>query len=300
MAFTTADLLASINLRAFAPVDATTFTNTDLLNLADEEIQTILVPHLMSMREEYFVTYKDISIVSGTNTYDIPIRAIGLGVRSVALVNTSGGIKPLPLLNITDIASTSSVGVQGFYVMNNSIILYPTPNNSTDVLRVHYQRAPSKLVETSAAYLISAISGLTPATYTQFTSASTPPTNFIAGDYFDIIRQDGGQETIQMDFQPNTINTSLNVIAFPAGTITATTRIGDYVARTNESPLIQFPKEYRPILAQAVTVRVLQSMRLPGIEQEIDRLKQMLDGVKLLVGVRSIGQKKKIVTKNWW
>lgn len=292
MAFTTADLLAAINLRAFAPVDATTFSNTDLLNLADEEIQTILVPHLMSMREEYFVTYKDISITSGTSAYDIPVRAIGLGVRSVALVNTSGGIRPLPLLNITDISSTTAVGTQGFYVMGNSVILYPTPNNSTDVLRIHYQRAPSKLIESSSAFLISSL------TTTSVTAASAAPSGFVSGSsYLDIIRQDGGQETIGMDLLNSSIAST--VITFSTAIPTAT-RIGDYVALADQSPLVQFPKEYRPVLAQAVCVRVLQSMRLAGIEQEIERLKQMLDGVKLLTSVRSIGQQKKIVTKNWW
>lgn len=295
MAFTTADLLASIDLRAFAPVDATTFSNTDLLALADEEIQTLLVPHLMSMREEYFVTYKDIPIVSGTTSYDIPVRAIGLGVRSVALVNSSGGIRPLPLLNITDLGSTIQTGVQGFYMMGNSIILYPTPNNSTDTLRVHYQRAPSKLVETSAAFLISGV------TSTVLSSASSVPSSWegsgLSGGV-DIIRQDGGQDVIGMDLP--TSSAVSTVISFAPGVIPSATRAGDYVAKAFESPLIQFPREYRSILAQAVTVRVLQSMRLPGANEEIDRLKQMLDGVKLLVGSRSIGQRKKIVTKNWW
>lgn len=294
MAFTTANLLASVNLRAFAPVDATTFSNADILSLADEEISTLLVPHLMSMREEYFVTYKDIPIISGTTAYDIPIRAIGLGVRSVALLTSSGSIRPLPLINITEIGSNIQTGVQGFYLMGNSIILYPTPNNSTDTIRVHYQRAPSKLIEASAAFLISGIS----APLTQVTSAANAPTAFLSGLYYDVIRQDGGQETIQQDFLANSVST--NTIAFTLGAVTSATRVGDYVALANQSPLIQFPAEYRGVLAQAVTCRILQSMRLPGTNEEVDRLKQMLDGVKLLVGGRSIGQRKKIVTKNWW
>jgi hypothetical protein len=295
MAFTTADLLASIDLRAFAPVDATTFSNTDILALADEEIQTLLVPHLMSMREEYFVTYKDIPVVSGTNAYDIPVRAIGLGVRSVALLNTSGGLYPLPLLNITDLGTTNNNGVQGFYLMGNSIILYPTPNNSTDIIRVHYQRAPSKLVEASSAFLISSVTG---SPSTQVTSSASAPSTFLGGLYYDVIRQDGGQEVITQDFLANSVST--NTMAFTSGAISSATRVGDYVALANESPLVQFPKEYRSVLAQAVCIRILQSMRLPGVPEEVERLKQMLDGVKLLVGVRSIGQQKKIVTKNWW
>lgn len=293
MAFTTADLLASINLRAFAPVDATTFSNIDLLNLADEEIQTILVPHLMSMREEYFVTFKDISIVSGTNAYDIPIRAIGLGVRSVHILNTSGGLIPLPQLNIVDAQTTNSNGVQGFYLRGNSIVLYPTPNNASDVLRVYYQRAPSKLVESSAAFLISSVGATT------LTSSASAPTTFVSGSsLLDIIRQDGGQETIAMDLLNSSVVTT--TITLAAGLIPSAARAGDYVALADQSPLVQFPKEYRSILAQAVTVRVLQSMRLPGFSEEMDRLKVMLDGVKLLVGIRSIGQQKKIVSKNWW
>lgn len=292
MAFTTADLLASINLRTFAPVDATTFTNTDILSLADEEIQTLLVPHLMSMREEYFVTYKDIPIVSGTNSYDIPVRAIGLGVRSVAILNTSGGLRPLPLINITDVGTTNNNGVQGFYIMGNSIILYPTPNNSLDIIRVHYQRAPSKLVEGSAAFLISST------TATTLVAAANAPITFISGtSLFDVVRQDGGQDTIGMDLLNTSVATT--TITFAAGLIPSATRVGDYVALANESPLVQFPKEYRSVLSQAVCVRILQSMKLPGASDEVEKLKQMLDGVKLLVGVRSIGQQKKIVSKNW-
>ena len=51
------------------PISQITFSDDDLLAFADEEMQIGIVPLLMSVREDYLVTFKEDNITSNKTSY---------------------------------------------------------------------------------------------------------------------------------------------------------------------------------------------------------------------------------------
>jgi hypothetical protein len=291
MPFTTADLITSINLRSFAPIDASTFSTSDLLLLADEETQTKLVPEINSVREEFFIAYKDIAITANQSEYEIPARAVGLSPRDVQLVTSSGQVKSLSQLSPEMTSSTSSGSVQAFYLRDNNIILYPTPASTVDTLRVSFSKRPSKLIESSSSAVITAID-----TNSNQITVSSIPSGWDTSKSYDLIKQDGGQECRAIDLAASSVTST--TVTFTSS-IPTSVRVGDYVALQDQSPLIQLPPEYRPVLAQCVAVRILMSMRMQGVGDEIQVLQKMLADTRKLINPRVAGESRKIINRSW-
>jgi len=78
-------LVESIRLRAFIPNDTATYTDQDILNVANEEMDVQLLDKLLSLHEEHLTVHVDVPRNS-SGEYEIPYRAIGNKVRDVSLV----------------------------------------------------------------------------------------------------------------------------------------------------------------------------------------------------------------------
>lgn len=288
MPYLTSDLIASVRRRTFAPTGQNTFSATDILALADEELATLIVPAIIKLREEYFLTFTDLSVTAGTNAYAIPNRAVGMSVREVKLMDSSGGYTDIPQLTPESLPDDTTGTPQGFYLRENSLVLWPRPSSSTGTLRVFFLKTHSKLIETSSAASISAISGdsLT-------ATLSAVPTGFTANDTYDVIKSTGGQEVISTDLSVASVGASTLVFNSP---LSSSIIPGWYVAKAGESPLLSIPQEYRHVLAQAVTVRILKSMRMDGWDAEQKTLLEMLETVEVTASPRVIGEQTKILS----
>jgi len=88
MSYTSENLLLSIKLRGQLP-DTTNNLNphsdSNILKSATEVLHTMVMPLIMSAREQFYVTSKEITLTPGTNRYEIPSRAAGQVVRDVYL-----------------------------------------------------------------------------------------------------------------------------------------------------------------------------------------------------------------------
>jgi hypothetical protein len=285
-AYTTADLLAAIKRRTFAPTSQNTFPNSELLALADEEMQTVIVPELMAVREEFFVTSEDVPVTAGQAAYDIPWRAIGMAAREVKLVDSSGSYTDLPQISPESISSDSPGTPTAFYLRDNQIVLYPTPNTNALTLRISYSRSPSRHVETSSAAVVSAVIGFD-------VNINAVPAAFTSAVQYDFIRATGGQEIVAMNLAAAGVGpSSLTMSVTPPSAL----RAGDYVALAGETPVVQLPREYRTCLAQATCVRVLKSLRMDGFREEKEVLDEMLEKARLLVSPRVVGEPMKILS----
>jgi hypothetical protein len=288
MPYLTSDLLASVRRRTFAPTGQNTFTNTDILAFGDEELSSLVIPALVELREEYFLTFSDQSITAGVNAYAVPNRAIGMAVREIKLVDSSGGYTDIPQITPESLRDDTTGSPEGFYMRDNSIILWPRPAASVGTLRIFFLRQHSKLVETSSAAVISSLSNgnLT-------ANVNAVPSTFAVGDTYDIIKSTGGQEIINTDLSVTNLGTSS--IDF-TNALASTTQAGWYIAEAGETPLISLPPEYRHALAQAVAVRMLKSMRMKGWDVEQKTLEQMLESAAMVASPRVIGEQTKILS----
>jgi len=290
-AFTTAKLLLSIGRRSFIPTNQLTFTTAEILDMADEEIADSIMSNILKAREEYFVTYKDYTITAGTASYNIPARAVGMILKSVYVIDSNGAVSVLPRIEPDEITSTAQGGITGFYLQNNQVVLNQVPSASGNTLRIPFFLQPGELVETSAAAVISAID-----TVTKIVTVTSIPSTWITGDIFDFVKQDGGHEYVDIDYTSS--NISSNNITFSA--LPSTLRVGDYISLAGESPLVQLPPNYRPVLAQAVAALMLESMNQPGADKAMKKLERMLKSAQDMITPRAQNTVRTITPDAWY
>lgn len=287
-AYTTTTLLSAINRRAFIPTGQTTFTDTDLLAIADEQIRNDILPKILSIREEFFVYHKDYAITANKQAYDVHPRAIGMIVREVHHVNTSGSVRNLDRLEpefIDSTTRTSSIP-DYFFMKNNQIWLHPIPS-ATDgaVLREYFMLSPNNLIDIASAAVITGIN-----TNTNVISFSSIPSTWVTGNIFDFIRQDGAHECVDFDQTATLVSgTDITFASLPSAL-----RVGDYVALQNESPLVQLPAEFRDLLSQAVACFILEKMKLPGADVERKNYEAAMVNIRTMISPRTQGSPRSI------
>lgn len=259
--------------------------------MADEEIKSNILPNIMGVREEFFVFTDEQSITVNQAAYNIPKRAIGMIVREVQIIDAAGTATDLPRIE-PEAATSSTVGSpNAFYLKGNQVILYPTPSASTGTLRQLYFLRPGNLVELTSAGVISSIN-----TGTNAVTVTTIPSTWATGNVFDFIKQDGAHEYISIENTSS--NVSGNVITFSA--LPSTLRVGDYVALAGESPLVQLPPDYQPVLAQCVAAAVLGNMNQPGADKAAKEADKMLTVAQKAITPRVVGEDRVILNQNWW
>lgn len=304
--FTTSELLADIKRKAFVPISQITFTDQDLLSMADEEIQTGIVPLLMTTREEYLVSFLEYYVDGTTRSFEIPTRAIGAKLREVTVLISQENNQEdapterrLPEIDAADAVYNNNfnnfLSLASFYLRDNSVVLSPTANSFTgQTLRLYYFKRPSKLILTSSCSQITSISGNT-------AIVNLVPINFGSGGTLsltvDVTKAAPPFQLDTMDVDI-TIDTTSNIATFPADLSTYDISVGDYICLTNETPVPTLPVEMQTLLAQRVAVKLLASL---GDEKNFqiasDRLKEMQHNILGLLSNRVEGSNRKVVNQ---
>lgn len=253
MAKTSDRLLEGVKRRAIVPSSQPLFDDNDLLALGDDVIEELMVPILKAARQDFFVTTDEVAVVSGTRLYDIPYRAVGRTLRDLKLLNGGGYVRSLPKIAIEHehLFQTSGGNVMGFYFKGDKIALVPVPTASGFTLERWYELAPSRLVKTTDAAVVSGI------TATDVT-VSVAPDTITTGTVIDFIQARSGNSILAMD--KTVTNVAGNVYTFATGDIPSTLAVGDYVSVAMTTPVIQFPNECYPLLETATTRRALAAL----------------------------------------
>lgn len=298
--YTTTDLIASIKRRAMIPTSQTTFQTADFLALADEELQLGLLPMLRKVREEFYVTNDDQSLVSGTDAYSIPERASGLILRDVlyttdTTVTTSSRFYRIPRIEPDGEAAISDLA---YYFQDNKVMLVPTPT-ITGTLRLKYFRRPNNLIAVSDAALIASVSSTT------LVSVSAAPTAIPTGTSCDVIKATGGFDLLGKDttvsYNPSPADTT-----WTFGTGVTGMSAGDYVCAAGDTCVPQIPFEFQGILAQRVAVKCLEALGdREGMSVAQAKLMEMEKNAFDLITPRDHGTPRKAVApfypaSSWW
>jgi len=301
--FTTTELLADIKRKSFVPISQITFSDDDLLAMADEEIQTGIVPFIMSVREEYFVDYVDYIVDENTRTYPIPARTIGAKLRMVTvLINPENNQQPnerrLPEIDAAESIFNNNfnnfLSLQAFFLRDNSVVLSPSANSfAGQTLRLTYFKRPNKLIP------VSSCSQLTGTVASNQAVVNIVPTNFGTGSSVtitaDLVKATDPFDLLAMDI-PITIDTSTNVATFPADLSTYNINVGDYICLAGESPIAILPFEAQSLLAQRVAVKILQALGdAKNFQLATTRLQEMEHNIKAMLSNRVEGSNRKVV-----
>lgn len=297
--YTSQDLITIVKQKAFIPGTQSTFSDADILNLADSEMRDYILPKIKQTREEFFVTFTDYTVSSGTSSVLVPDRAVGNSFRQIVALD--GTIeRPLARMEIEDKTHSSSTGlVRGYYLQGNKIHLIGTYSG---IMRVYFLTRPGRLVLPSASAKITSI---TPGATTTVFAAASLPSSWAASETVDMIRATSGFSTLATDISATISGTSITI---PNADIPDDFSVGDYISLEDESPIPQVPPEWYSFLAQAVASQILESLGdYEALERSDKKKKEMEENALSLISARVQGTSKKIVSPHnrgyanyWW
>lgn len=284
-----AAFIAGVKRRANIPTSAESWTAADFLLYANDSMRGYIVPFMRRLSEEFFVTTFDTTVASGTASYRVSFRALGEELRDVQYSDGQGGF--VSLVRIEPDEGSSYLAQTGsnpprYYLQDDKIVLVPTPNNSTDTLRVKTLLRPNSIVASDRVFNVESV-GTGQAVLGRIdgdTSGDDAATFFnVNADQglVDIIRPKPGFRSMVLD---TTATFSTVTATFSSGTaVTDLLTVGDFVCIAGEAPMPQLPAELHPLLAQDVACAVLRASGdvagLAVAEKERDRLEMVALGL---------------------
>lgn len=290
-------LIESVRNRAMVPSDNRTFDDTNILSIANEELDVQLLDKLLSIHEAHLVTHINVERTDD-GVYIIPDRAIGNKLVDISLVQgnqvyemTQIGINELPDHD----EAYNSIGMDKFYIEGNQIKLIQ-PTRSYDHIRIHFYLRPNVLTKLDQCAIIKNITNDSNLGTTSFTFVSMP-NKFQLTDgslgtsiKYDIVDQKSPNKITVYDLTPTAISTSLKTLTFNTedlGDELKNIKQGDYMTFAEESPVPNIPTEMHPVLAQLTAVHILEAMGdTEGLNNAKVRLERMFASTTQLVDDR--------------
>jgi len=252
--YSTEQLIGMIKRACAVPTSQLTYTDNDWALMATNMLQTMVVPLIMSTREDYFVTFED--VLSPADGYiAFPEHAVGAKLRNVCYISQRN---PLILINLPriDLDVVAGVGffnvwtLAGFYVQGDNIVLYPNTSVPTNTpIRLYYYRRTLDLAA--------------PSEYGQIQSINTGDNSIVLDNV--PFTWETGTELNAIGSQPNfTITAEPTIVTVSTPTIFLDSvdglSVGDYVSDLGYSAIPQIPVEAMNYLAQLTAVVALEGL----------------------------------------
>lgn len=273
--YNTESLVAAVKRKTQLPNSGNPmFSDQDIIDFANEELSSGVVPQLLSVRENYFAAPELIPLVSGQASYQIPDRAIGMQLIDIWYYGNNGTNNALAYIEYANspfmIYQNATTNIpQAYTVVGNNYTLFPQLAAVDGNLVVTYSASPGLLVPSTACAQIVSIDTTTKVIGTSVTPASLGIT---AGTRIDLIRGRSGFNLLMIN--ELVANTGANSVTL-TNTVPPLLQVGDWVAITNQSPYPQIPAELHPILLQRTVVKLLEAMADPRLETSQGKLQEI-------------------------
>lgn len=283
MAFDTSRLLDQIKLKGSIPQGR--FSDQEILDVAYDSMLHTIAPFVVSMRENYYVYSADTTLVANQSKYLVPERSVGQSLREVKLIR-GNIVYDLDRISLEDVRTTIASTPRGFYLENNSIVLYPTPS-AADTLRMFYFMRPSKLVPVTECAQITAIDTGTN------TLTVTAPSTWSTSDTFDLIDSKSGYRVLSTDLTASAVSTT----SITLSSLSSDLAVGDYVALAGETCFPFIPREYHGLLVHTTIAELLESIGdREGLKIALARVDSIKRDLMTFAATRVEGAPKKIFT----
>lgn len=299
--YTTSGLLAAIRAEGSIPDEDPDATDAKLLLAADRVYDRVFVPAVRKAVSDFYVTSSYLTITAGTAEYRVPHRAVTSSVRAVVVQDTGGReypLVPLPLADRHNFYPSSQSFPSYYCLADDKIVLLPTPNNSSQTLRIVHEYRAGKLILPADAALISAVAAPVvtddTALYVVGTSGTFDPTDPTPCDVvdhlapFSVIGFDGS------------FDGSVPVIG---ATLELNTRYqapvaGNYICPVGETPIPQIPAELHGLLALYTAGWYLMPTDPSTGQNLISQAQASLTDALALLSPRQIGRQMKIKSES--
>jgi hypothetical protein len=290
--YSTIELIENIKRRCTVPTSQLTLEDSDFCALANDEMQDIVVPLLMSVKSEYFLTFEDLqSDLTGSIT--IPEAAVGEKLRSVCWLQNSSPLilNNLPRIDLDVVAGVGPVNynyLTGFYIQGNKLMLYPNNNISTNqTIRLYYFKRTLVLTDSSNFARITSID----TNNLSIVLDGAVPSSWAAGTRLNAVSS-------TPSFQ--TTNELMTITSISSPTIFLDNvdglSIGDYISLEGYSAIPQIPLEAHAYLAQLTAVKCLETVAdRPGMEVAQAKANELRQNMLTITTQRVDGSTKKII-----
>ena len=295
-------LVTSVKSRSMNADNQNLITAVDMVRIASEELQAVLIPYIESVKGEYFVKFEDQPFIQGTMNYTLPQRATGTKLRDVCLVDMQGNEVLLNYINPEDLKSSWAYSPYqfGFFPKDNEIILVLgnlIGSANYKYVRMIYFRRPNTLCTTVSTDAATANAGQVVSfnTVAQTITLDFAPTTWTTVTQFDIINS---LPPFQSRVDNATINNVSGFVLTFTSPLPAGLSIGDWVSEANFSHIPQIPVECHRLLEALTAARILQYTGDPAyavMQQMADAMKKDLFQV---LSPRIDGSPRKIPIRN--
>lgn len=283
MALDTDRFLTQVKLKAALPTGR--YEDSEILDVAFDQLLSNLVPLILSIKEEYYVSSSSQNITQGTSNYPIPYRALGLALREVKRI-LNNQIIDISRINPEHITSTDQGDPTNFYLEAQDVVLYPTPSSTNGTLKLSFFLTPSKPVQVSECAKITNID-----TNTGIITASAPST-WTTSNSFDFVSQRNGHKTISTDLTASQVSTTQ--LTFSTSDIPSTLEVNDYISLAGECPYFQIPDIAFPYIVQLVVNELLEGMgSLNELQAGVARSEILKNNLISVLNSRVVGAPKK-------
>jgi len=304
MSYTSDELVQSVKVRAAIPTSQQTFTTADFLQLADEELDSKVIPLMFALRQEYYVTYEDYAITDpNQERWEMPERGIGNNLRDL-IYSPSNPITANSTLWSVDRVEPDQVWTRNvnstfrdvqFYLQDNFVYLVRRAQITGGTLRMVFHERPNRLIQVSSCAQVT-----TPGSTVQ--TVSNIPSSWTAGTVLDLIKGKSPYRPKQRELVIDSIDRDLN-------TVTLTTDISDdddnsvatsdYLCPTGFTCIPRVPIEVSPWLAQLVAVKCLEALRdAQGAQLAQAKAAELENSLGRILSPRVRGEPRKIVSTN--
>jgi len=148
---TSTTFVESVRRRCSLPESDSLYSEDDILELGNDQIQETLVPTIKATQEEYFVAHKLVPIEPAKSKYPIPERAVANQLRALSYIDSSNQEYRLTRIQREDRYDFQFNSDQPycFFIENDSVILYPEIVSDDGSLKFTYLLRPNNLVSSS-------------------------------------------------------------------------------------------------------------------------------------------------------
>lgn len=286
-------MIDSVRKRTMTPDDTSIFTDQDILDILNEELDVEVLEKLLVLHEEHLTIPIDIPR-NDEGVYEIPYRAIGNKIRDIQLI--SGEITyELSQVSIGELPdysynTDSNTYLDKFYVESNKIKLINN-NRPYNTIRFYIYLRPNVLTKVEKAGVISPASGdslfVDNEDGTITLVLSQVGKHFTSSNNYDIVGKRTPNKVRKFDLKPLEVITgttgSIKFNKSDVEDILDELQDGDYVTIAEETPVPNIPTEMHPILAQAAAIHILEAL---GDTEALNNAQRRMD--KMTKSVQSL------------
>ena len=218
--------------------------------------------------------------------YRIPGSAIAATAYSIQIRNGQA-LWPVSRQEVAEMTTTTfpSTGNWTYFIRGNTLVMLPA--QFSGVLRITYERRPSKLVPLTSCGLISAING-------QVITVGSVPSGWVVGDSIDL---QAAQP--QFDILGNCEITDITGTDITLDGDLGDLAVGDYLCLEDQTCVPQVPVEFHQLLAQRVVCKIYELQGyLDKMKAAQAKLKEMEDALTALITPRTQAAPK-VINPSW-